>query len=727
MSSFFKKITLGILVCFFLLPSSTFAQGAVNATIQQPTKEAVQARTDLTQAQKDSRSTGLYTQAQAKAAQDQLDISCGFNPWTWPACFTAKLSAFVLKMASNLLYMSAKAFDWSINYSLNIVKIMTDMPIVTVGWKILLNITNIAYIFILLFVAICMILGLSTYGNKALIARIILTAIFVNFSLFATKLVIDVANIGALQFYNLMNPAGSSSSSQTDQPSALSEQFMGPLGLTKIFGDTSGSITTPGAGFSGNDNTSVVSLSSVDANTLSGGGGQAGYWKIALLSLFGSIFIVTTAFVFLAGAFLFISRTLVLLFLMMFSSFAFAANVLPKTKDHFTNWSSKLIKNAIFAPIFIGLLYILITALKASNLGAGISFSQMILNGQFTNGFVNFFMVQGAIVGILLISVKTGVMGGEAAGGMVNKRFGLKALGGYGKNIGLGAGKMAYGAGRAVAVRTGGSLATKLSENTLIKSASRFIPGASRLLAKVGDATGYNDLRKRREKHMGEKYDYLATTSPQRRWETDEKYKTRQDKAKVRALASVGLNKDGSRRIGMVGQTFIGDQLSRVLLGGQSYKKLRSAKAKEAKAGYKAKEVKKKTKMATLLGLETLTNLPLSRDENGEIVPDNNKVYALHQILEAKTQTSIRRGIAHDGSPTWFVDMPPAPDTEQSIYSSDLNDAIDSTRDDPTLTPAENMHAKMTSKRFKQEMKEILAKATSMKNILDKEAEDSGK
>jgi hypothetical protein len=551
----------------------------------------------------------------ADSTDDDLKIECDLlKPWQWPGCWTAKLSAFALKLSSMVLYQGAKAFDWAINYSLDIAKIMKDMPLVTVGWKILLNITNLAYIFILLFVAICMILGLSSYGNKALIARIILTAVFVNFSLFASKVVVDFSNIAALQFYNLMK----SSSSSTTTPTDISEQFMKPLGLLTIFSKA---------------NSSYSGGSAVNAIRLDGTGDWSDYWKIAILCILGSIFVITTAFVFLAGAFMFISRTLMLLFLMMFSSLAFAANVLPSTKSHFSEWSNKLVKNAMFAPIFIGLIYILVTALQASNLGKDINFARMILNGDMTNGFINFFMVQGAIVGVLLISAKSGVVGGEWAAAAINKRLGVKSLLNYGKNA-------AIGTTKGVATRTVGRAATALAESNAMKGVLSTIPSVlgggllTRAAAGVGKATGYEKVSKDKAAKLKTEHEFLSKVNTEGMSDTQKA--AAEKEAKVQANKFVGLDENGKQIQGKWAafKRFVGGK------GTTDYQKAAGKKQKAT--------IDKEERLLSLAeGITELTGWEKLIDDKGGIKePNSEAIKAIHKAADAEKVEYDANGLA---------------------------------------------------------------------------------
>ena len=70
------------------------------------------------------------------------------------------------------------------------------------GWKSTRDLANMFFIFILLFIAIATILQLSSYGAKALLAKLIIFALLINFSLFITRVIIDSGNITAMFFYD---------------------------------------------------------------------------------------------------------------------------------------------------------------------------------------------------------------------------------------------------------------------------------------------------------------------------------------------------------------------------------------------------------------------------------------------------------------------------------------------------------------------------------------------
>src|SRR3989344_5286481 len=104
-----------------------------------------------------------------------------------------------------VLRASAFLFDSVVPYSLGIAvpgHSAFQSAFITEGWGLMRDITNMVFIFAMLYIAIATILQLGAGRNtKALIINIIMIALFVNFSLFLAQVVIDGANLLALEFY----------------------------------------------------------------------------------------------------------------------------------------------------------------------------------------------------------------------------------------------------------------------------------------------------------------------------------------------------------------------------------------------------------------------------------------------------------------------------------------------------------------------------------------------
>jgi len=143
------------------------------------------------------------------------------------------------------------------------------------AWTTIRDVANIAFIFILLYIAIATILQLGGYQTKRVLTALIIAALFINFSFFLTGVVIDSGNILALALWNNITHGGTPGES-------ISDHLRSNLDVESVF----------------TENT---------FNTLS-------YFQKATANILTAALFVITGFVFLSAAILFILRTVVLWF-----------------------------------------------------------------------------------------------------------------------------------------------------------------------------------------------------------------------------------------------------------------------------------------------------------------------------------------------------------------------------------------------------------------------------
>lgn len=286
---------------------------------------------------------------------------------------------------------------------------------IEVTWKVMRDLANLGFIFILLYIAIGTILRLGGVDMKKMLVNVILVALLLNFSLFFTKVIIDASNIITIGFYNKI-----STSTVSGQPgiTGLSGAFIDRLGITSLYNPL--------------ETNALVTQYGDDPG------------KILLFGLFGGILCVTAGFIFLAAAVMFIIRYVTLIFLMVLSPLAFAAIALPND-DYSKKWWSKLWDNIIFAPVFMVLTWATLTILggimpqfsiRDSLVGAVNSTSGAPATGAL-NMLMNFAIVIVMMVSTLVVSKELGAAG---AGGAL--KYGAKLRGRAQGVIGRGALRM---------------------------------------------------------------------------------------------------------------------------------------------------------------------------------------------------------------------------------------------------------------------------------------------
>ncbi len=246
------------------------------------------------------------------------------------------LSEMILRVFAFLLGVAGSALDASISYfviQMGSLISGTSSEGIGVGasintiWIIVRDLVNLTFIFGLVYVGLRTILDADA-NTKKMLASIIIGALLVNFSLFITKVVIDVSNVTAAQIYDRMVVTTS-----TGKRATISEGLMSSMGILQL-------VTIPNAG----EDEKFLQEFKKDGNFH--------------YTLFVVIVMIIAMFVFLAGALLLTIRFGVLIILMMLSPIAFAASVFPAVEGWSRQWRMTLLNQAFFAPAYLFMLYI---------------------------------------------------------------------------------------------------------------------------------------------------------------------------------------------------------------------------------------------------------------------------------------------------------------------------------------------------------------------------------
>ncbi|MCR4281046.1 MAG: hypothetical protein NUV88_01800, partial [Candidatus Kaiserbacteria bacterium] len=152
--------------------------------------------------------TGVVVPKQEAAAEKPLIcdgfLANTFNPICWARTIAAVVSSLLITIAAWALAIAGVLFNWSIMNAVILFKDVIFNPIsdgINIGWTAFRDIANIVIIGVFAFIAISIILGNKTFGDKKLVARVLVIAILINFSLLFTKMIIDASNFTAGQFY----------------------------------------------------------------------------------------------------------------------------------------------------------------------------------------------------------------------------------------------------------------------------------------------------------------------------------------------------------------------------------------------------------------------------------------------------------------------------------------------------------------------------------------------
>jgi hypothetical protein len=245
---------------------------------------------------------------------------------------TTWIAASLIWVAVTIMVWVGWLFDLTINQTVIGFNAWINgdvLKAISTGWTFFRDIANIAIIGLFVFIAINLILGIKTYGDRKLIARVLVVAVLINFSFLFTRIIINFSNAIAVQFAKVQ-PLGDTGTAAGTAPLDIAGKFTDLMGV-KGWSNTKDS------------------LQQIAQNNNSA-------W-IALMHAFMVVIVALgVAIVLLYGTILLIARALIFIFLLVTSSLAFATYLLPTWASSDFGWKAwwtALFKNAMLAPIMM--------------------------------------------------------------------------------------------------------------------------------------------------------------------------------------------------------------------------------------------------------------------------------------------------------------------------------------------------------------------------------------
>ncbi|MFA6502864.1 MAG: hypothetical protein WCT45_01230 [Candidatus Paceibacterota bacterium] len=290
---------------------------------------------------------------------------------------------------------------------------VNNLSAVGVAWTVLRDLGNILLIFGFLAIGITTILNVDWYGGgKKMLPKLVLAAVFLNFSLFMTEAVIDVGNLFATQFYTQINggqAAGVKGFSTSSE--GISNKIMDQLGLQTIYGDAQRK-----------------------PDLLKG----ANSWFVGFM---GILLFIVTAFVLFSLAFILIARFVILLYLIILAPVGFAGFAIPQLEGAAKSWRDALVEQTLTAPVLLLTLYVALAVITDVNFLTGPKQDWTgFINGDF-NGFagmlLSFLVAMGLLLAVTIFAKKLSAFGASGAtklaGGVTGAlSFGAMSLAGRG-------------------------------------------------------------------------------------------------------------------------------------------------------------------------------------------------------------------------------------------------------------------------------------------------------
>ena len=305
---------------------------------------------------------------------------------------SSPIEIFLLPAASFVMFLGGKLMDYTINFGLHTAYIFSLSPAINLGWVIVRDICNIFFIFVLIYISLGTIVKGTSFGTKDLLTKVIIAAMLINFSLFVTKAVIDASNVFGLWLYGGVVKTlqvNSITGSETSISGLIATRLeVLQFGLSDAKPNANATKTTdPSQSFIGR------------------------LIRLAVVLIATYIFFYTSV--------LFISRSITLLFLMVFSPIGFMGGVLPQIKEYADDWKKELTAAAMFPIAYLLLLYISLQFINSLDLLKS-GFSETVQNtgdfsiAQYFQYFIVIFMLQAC----LIIAKKNAGTMGNTLGGM---------------------------------------------------------------------------------------------------------------------------------------------------------------------------------------------------------------------------------------------------------------------------------------------------------------------
>lgn len=263
----------------------------------------------------DKQTVGLAIQG----TSDSVSSSCSVSGIGWIIC---PVSTFL-----------GDAMDNVFNFlSDNFIKVQppmignTDNNSLYAAWNVMRTIANIAFVIAFLIIIYSQIttLGVSNYGLKKLIPRLIVAAVLVNVSYYIAALAIDLSNVIGYSIQDIFN--------------GIREQ------LFHMTDDTAAGINSAGA---------TSPWTTVTATVLAGGGLIGGIYYVSGAGLYFLVpllvgLLLTLIFVVIILA----ARQAIIVILVIIAPLAFVANLLPNTEKWYKQWQDLFMTMLIFFPAF---------------------------------------------------------------------------------------------------------------------------------------------------------------------------------------------------------------------------------------------------------------------------------------------------------------------------------------------------------------------------------------
>ncbi|PJC53594.1 MAG: hypothetical protein CO029_01925 [Candidatus Magasanikbacteria bacterium CG_4_9_14_0_2_um_filter_41_10] len=201
-----------------------------------------------------------------------------------------------------------------------------NTPTVKIGWFLVRDVANMFFVVLLLVIAFGTILGLEQYEWKKTLIKLILAAVFINFSNMIAQLIIDVAHVFTITFVNAISATAGGN-------------------IIQLFNIDS-----------------VYKITGADKL------GVGGDLKIEAFAASVASFLLALIMMTTMGAFAIVmaARMVILWVLIILSPLAYIFQVIPQTQKYAQEWWSEFTNHVIVAPVMVFFLWLAFATLNSS-------------------------------------------------------------------------------------------------------------------------------------------------------------------------------------------------------------------------------------------------------------------------------------------------------------------------------------------------------------------------
>lgn len=392
--------------------------------------------------------------------------------------FNGVLYRMITAFGGVALWFGGMLLDNSLSIAVvNMGGVLRDYKIdeaINAAWQVVRDVFNLLFIFSLLYIGFSIILGNNDAQAKRTLGTLIAAALLINFSLYATKLIVDFSNLAAYETYKLIDVRGTVETTFNLETKGIAGAFTQMTNIDQ------------------HQKTAASAIKNMSKNNV---------FAVIMMSVLMMIFMLVLAFVFIAGAVIMLTRFVALILLMIFSPAMFLGWVFPAFASHSSKWWHTFLNYAFVAPAYIFMLYLSLQILKRLSIDGSVpeAFGQ---SGTF-GFFVFLAIIAGFAWGSLIVARHMGVAGATQAINIGNgvRKSAQSTLGAYSIGLtaaGLGVANDRFRSSRFSQSTTGTALRWTTNALTLGATSDRSIRSIAQAgkEAKYGGSDSFNSLVK---------------------------------------------------------------------------------------------------------------------------------------------------------------------------------------------------------------------------------------